>query len=117
MLEYLRQFILSYDTTNKFAYVHMSPGHEDTGTVIRTADKDLKEFLKWAFEYYKDMEEDIVIVVLSDHGKLGKVNEEEKRYENILPFHFMFANKDLITKSSLGKIIKHNSERLNSRYD
>ncbi|CAG9331011.1 unnamed protein product [Blepharisma stoltei] len=118
MMDYLLQFVKNYEKTNKFAYAHISPGHEDTGTVIRTVDPDLKEFLEKMFNLHKNNGEDLALFVLGDHGKSAKLTDvEEKRYELFLPMHLLFANKRLIERLKADEILKHNSDRITSRID
>ena len=121
MLDYLKQFTQNYKGLNKFGYVHLSPGHEDTGTVIKTADPDIKEFIESMFRTHKENNEDLVLMIASDHGKHTKEWDQtiEGYVENQLAFHFVFANQDLIRRMGpeTDSILKHNSKRLNGRLD
>lgn len=121
LLDYANQFIKNYQGYNRFGYIHLSPGHENTGTVIKTADKDLVEFFTEIFENFDHKNEDIMINFLSDHGKHSDKwdLDYEGIMENRLPMHFLMANKELITR--IGKetddILKLNTKRLVIRYD
>ena len=122
MLDYARQFMQNYEGYNRFGYVHLTTAHEPTGTLIRTADKDVKNFISEILNYYKHKEEDVVLMVASDHGKrLKELDKAIEGYlENQLPFHLLFANKELMER--LGGIeadsnLKHNTKRLVSRLD
>jgi hypothetical protein len=69
MLEYLKQYISNYENHNRFAYVHLNPGHENTGSVIKTVDTDVVNFLSSVLSNYDAKNEDIVLVLTADHGK------------------------------------------------
>jgi hypothetical protein len=119
MLNYLQQFYENYLGINRFAYVHLSPGHEETGTVIRTADEDLRDFFATMLEAAKNKDEDIVVMLASDHGKHS--NEWDKTsegyLENQLPMHLFIANRDLVQRLNADDTLIHNSFRLVTRYD
>ena len=122
MLDYSRQFLQNYQGHNRFGYVHLSPGHEGSGTVIRTADPDVKNFFEEILTYYKNNpQEDFVIMLSSDHGKHSREWDKyiEGYLENQLPMHLMISNKDFIYRlgPQTDSILKHNTKRLVSRLD
>jgi hypothetical protein len=122
MLNYILQFQKHYEGQNRFGYTHISPAHEDSGTVIRTADLDVKNFFKELFDYYDSHpNEDLVLMFASDHGKHTKEWDEvpEGYYENRLPTHFLFMNKQLIARlgSDTDAILRHNAKSLITRLD
>ena len=119
-LNYLVEYQRNYEGYNRFGYVHISTGHEHTGTVIKTADDDLRDTLKKLMGNRKE-NEDMVVMVASDHGL--HVGSWDRAYEgfleNQLPTHILIANNDLLHR--LGpdtiSILRHNSQRLVSRWD
>jgi len=121
LLRYITQFHANYHGLNRFAYVHLSPGHERSGTVIRTADEDLKEFLATLTQAAESATgEDTVILVGSDHGRhVAPEDLYEATVENLLPAQMMIVSKELMKR--LGKdtstLLSLNSKRLVSRYD
>ncbi|CAG9326800.1 unnamed protein product [Blepharisma stoltei] len=121
LLDYAYEFVQNYSGHNRFAYLHISPGHEETGRVIITADQDIKEFFNEILAYFSKNNEDFVIHFMSDHGKhSGFWDLDYEGYmENRLPMHFMITNKELISKigKNTDEIIKYNTKRLVSRYD
>ncbi|CAG9321643.1 unnamed protein product [Blepharisma stoltei] len=122
MLNYANQYVINYLGNNRFGYVHLSPAHESTGTVIRTVDDDLKDFfIDLLYFLYEHPEEDFVIHLMSDHGKHSKEWDKhtEGYKENQLPMHIMITNKELIARlgSDTDSILKHNTKRLVSRFD
>lgn len=120
-LEYLKQYIRNYEGHNRFAYVHCSKSHESTGTIIKIVDNDLKQFINETLDYYSKIDEDVMIMILGDHGKHVEPYDTypEGNTENQLPFHYLIANKDLLVRmgDSTDSIIKHNTKRLVSRLD
>jgi len=121
MLDYAKQFVKNYEGHNRFGYIHLSPGHESSGTVIRTADLDSKNFLEEVFEYYFKNSEDFVLMFASDHGKHSREWDKsaEGYLENQLPLHLLVANKDFIQKhgEETDATLKHNTKRLVGRLD
>jgi hypothetical protein len=122
MLDYIYQFTKNYEGHNRFGYTHISPAHESSGTVIRTADDDVKEFFEKMLDYYiTHPNEDFVLMFASDHGKhSNEWDEEPEGYlENQLPSHIIFTNKELIARlgPDTDQILKHNTNRLVSRLD
>lgn len=119
-LSYLLQFNDNYKGLNRFAYMHLSPGHEKSGTVIRTADEDTKDFLRKLLNTQRSRpEEDFVLVLAADHGKHS--SEWDKSFEgfleNQLPLHLLFASSPLISRLHAHFALTHNSQRLVSRLD
>ena len=119
-LNYLLQFNDNYQGYSRFAYMHLSPGHERSGTVIRTADYDTQQFLQQLLDTQKQRpDEDFLLVLASDHGKHS--NEWDKSYEgfleNQLPLHLLFASSPLVQRLGADTLLRHNSQRLVSRLD
>jgi hypothetical protein len=119
MLDYLRQYYDNYSGLNRFAYVHLSPGHEESGTVIRTADEDTMEFFQTMLQAAANRFEDLVIMMASDHGKHPAEWDKtvEGYLENQLPMHLVIANRGLLQKLNADDALITNSFRLVSRYD
>lgn len=116
LLQYITQFHTNYHGLNRFAYIHLSPGHERSGTVIRTADADLKEFL----ETMTSTEEDLVLMVGSDHGRHVTPEEGyEATVENLLPAQMLIVSNELMRRmgENTFSTLSTNSKRLVSRYD
>ena len=117
-LEYARQYLETYEGHHRFAYLHLSPGHESNG-VIRTLDKDLKFHLEQVFEYYKNTNEDFLLLLMSDHGR-GQGRLEfylEHFIENRMPLILFIGNKNLFSRTGSSEILENNTKRLVSRYD
>jgi hypothetical protein len=120
-LDYLSSFIKNYAGHNKFAYFHSPIAHEETATVIETLDNDLLTFFEDFFEYYKNNDEDFVLFVNADHGRV--VNEWDKTLEGIiehkLPVGFFITKQDTIKRmgEDVHSNMLHNTERLVSRLD
>lgn len=100
LLKYLNDFAHSYESLNKFSYIHMSQGHEHSGTVIRTVDYNLKYFLSSIISFYNSTKTDYVIFLGGDHGKHSK--EWDKTYEGYLENHipalFVISNNEFLSK-------------------
>ena len=117
-LDYLSEFIENYEGINKFAYLHMDLAHETTGLRLKIADKDLMEFIERTLSYYSEHpEEDVVMMMGADHGRMEIVMSREAMLEKMLPFHFVFANKQLIERMDAHHNLIHNSDRLVTRFD
>lgn len=72
LLNYLSDYHSNYHGFNRFAYLHLSPGHEKTGLVIRTADQDLLNFLeKMVQNAAKNPNEDMVLMVKEHIDRVG----------------------------------------------
>ena len=117
-LNYLSEFLINYKGLNRFAYTHLSIAHEKSGTRLKLADRDFPNFLKYILNYYNDIDEDIVFLLLSDHGrpKISPVKIESNA-EKMLPFTFIISNKAFIGKLKAHNNLKINTNRLVSRYD
>jgi len=119
-LNYLQQYNRNYKGLNRFAYIHLSPGHEKSGTVIKTADYDLMLFLEAILDDQKQRkDEDFVLVVAADHGKHSSEWDKlmEGFLENQLPVHLMVTNSALIGRLQAEEIVQRNTHRLVSRLD
>lgn len=117
-LDFTKQYLKSYEGHHRFAYLHLSPGHEPNG-VIRTLDKDLKDHLSDLLNSYKSNNEDLLLVLMSDHGR-GQGRLEfyiENFIETRMPLTVIIGNKDLFQKTGTSEVLEHNTKRLISRYD
>ncbi|CAG9312431.1 unnamed protein product [Blepharisma stoltei] len=122
IFDYSLQFLQNYSKINKFMYMHLSAGHEDTGLVVRTVDPDLVYLLNEIFSYFsQNTDEDFAILLGSDHGRhVGNWDiTKEGQYENKLPFQFLFTNSDLIKKMGprTDSILQTNTKRLAGKFD
>ena len=119
-INYFADYNKNYKEYNRFGYIHITTGHEDTGTVIRTADDDLLHLLQRLFTE-TSQDEDIAVMIASDHGL--HVGTWDRAYEgfieNQLPLHLLITNNALLQR--LGphtqRILRHNTQRLVSRWD
>ena len=117
-LDYLSEFIQNYEGINKFAYFHIDVAHETTGLRLKIADKDIKNFIEKTLRYYAEHpEEDVVLMMGADHGRMEIVMSREAMLEKMLPFQFVFANKQLIERMDAHHNLIHNSDRLVTRFD
>lgn len=116
-LQYLLQFHNNYSRRNRFAYLHLSPGHESSGTVIRSADPDVRALV----QQLADSEDDVVLLLASDHGlHVGAWDEAYEGFvENQLPLHLMCISKALMRRlgPDTHRILLANTQRLVTRYD
>ena len=118
--DYAYQFFGNYPNNNKFAQVHIDAAHENTGNV-RTVDEDLLKFLIQYLRLIKSRNENLAIVLMSDHGhkkiKLGSQWDKRSFYEFHTPFTYLIATKDVIKSLNAYENLKHNKVQLLSRYD
>ena len=116
-LKYLLDFSKSYKNLNKFSYSHLSQGHESTGQVIKTVDKNLVTTLKSIINNYLTQNQDFVIFIAGDHGKHSK--EWDLSYEGIienrLPLWITISNTKFLNK--IDSKLHLNTEKLVSRLD
>lgn len=117
-LDYNKQFINNYRNHNKFIYSHLSPGHESTG-VIKTADKDLAQHIDEVLSMFSSLEEDVVIFIMSDHGRVqGKLEFDLEHFvEQRLPLSLVISNSAFLARTGAYHALENNSNRLISRYD
>ena len=116
--DYLGQYIRNYQGINRFAYMHIDVAHESTGLRAKIADSDVAEFIKDTLEFYKQHpEEDVVLFIAADHGRMSSMMSKEALLEKMLPFHLVFANRELIERMGAHENLVHNSERLVTRFD
>jgi Protein of unknown function (DUF229). len=93
----LSEYLENYKGINRFAYVHLSTAHEKSGQRLEVLDSDFVSFFEKTLGYYKEINEDIVILTLSDHGRpKNSPIPLEARAEQMLPFTFMISSKSLI---------------------
>lgn len=117
-LDYTSQYLKNYRFNNRFAYVHLDAAHENTGNV-RTVDKDLLAFFKDIFEWYKENNQDFVIFLLGDHGRINpNLQFNIKGYlDQRTPMTFLI-NSQGVTKALKNKeILNFNKKELLGRYD
>ena len=117
LLDYLKQFSKSYKNTNKFSYIHMSQGHEFSGTVIKTIDNNLQKTLEEIINYYYDNNQDFFIILAGDHGKhsIEWDHSYEGYLENQLPALFFISNKQFLSK--IDSMLYKNRKKVVSRFD
>ena len=121
VLDYLNQFHRNYKEHNRFGYFHISIGHEWSGVNIRSLDKDFLMFFEEFFNYHEKSDEDVILMVASDHGR--GVSEWdlylEGFMENELPVHMLIMNKKLMHRfgKETHENLLHNTQRLVSRAD
>ena len=117
-LNYLKQYIKNYSGYNRFAYAHSLLAHEPVGSRLQLIDDDLVEFIKEILEFYsKHNEEDIVLMIGADHGRMIKKTSKEAMGEVILPFQFIISNKSFIQRIDAHQNLMHNTQRLVTRFD
>jgi hypothetical protein len=117
-LDYNSQFLRNYRNQSRFVYSHLSPGHESSG-VIQTADEDLKEHIEKVLNFYSELDEDFVMLVLSDHGRAqGKLEFDLEQFvEQRIPLTLFITNSEFLAKTGSFKHLQINTKRLISRYD
>ena len=117
-LNYNKQFISNYRNNKKFIYSHLSPGHESSG-VITTADKDLAEHIDEVLSMFSSVDEDIIIFIMSDHGRVqGKLEFDLEHFvEQRLPLTLLISNSEFLSRTGAYHALENNSKRLISRYD
>lgn len=117
-LDYLSEYIRNYQGYNRFGYMHIDVAHEDTGLRAKIADTDLMNFLEKTLEFYRSHpEEDVVLMLAADHGRMSAVMSREALLEKVMPYHFVFANRGLIRRMNAHDNLVHNTERLVTRFD
>lgn len=117
-LKYLSEFLKNYQSHNRFAYVHINTAHAGIGTRLNIADSDFKTFFKDLFHLYKQSQEDILFVFMSDHGtSRGDFISLNGLAERVNPFQLIISNKRLIKSLNAQKVLEINTQRLVSRYD
>jgi hypothetical protein len=117
LLQYGLEFTKRYAGLNQWLYLDSLTAHEDTGTVIRTMDADVRDFLKAFLEGHQG---DFVVYLEADHGmrygdwfKLLDGAQEHK-----LPAMIMFASRGLLSRvPGAVQTLNHNSARLVSKFD
>lgn len=115
---YITQYIENYKGLNKFAYAHFDIAHESTGHRLNVADESFIKFINDILGFYKkNNNEDLILIIGADHGRISTVMSKEAWQEKLLPFQFVFANRELITRTQSHDILIHNSDRLVSRFD
>lgn len=119
MFNYTEEFISNYKSHHKFAYLHILPGHESTGSVIKSADMNLKIFLSNSLKFFSENNEDFAIFLMGDHGlHVGAWDKiEEGAVENLLPLAFLVTNKNLVQKIGANEVLTENTGRLVSKLD
>ena len=119
-LTYLSEYHDNYVGYNRFGYIHISTGHEHSGTVIKTADEDLKNTLEKML-LTNNPNEDFVLMIAADHGlHVGNWDQAYEGFvENQLPLHLLITNNQLLHRLGPDTMerLKHNSKRLVTRYD
>lgn len=117
-LNYLSEYIKNYEGINRFAYMHIDVAHENTGLRMKIADGDILSFLEKTLQVYYDLpNEDVVLMLASDHGRMSTMMSKEAVMEKMMPFHLVFANKALIERMNAHTNLLHNTDRLVTRFD
>lgn len=110
------QYVQNYQGLNKWAYLHSVTGHEGSGSLVETLDRDLPEILTKLLA----TNDELVVFLMSDHGmRYGEWSKfMDGSQEHKLPAMFMIASTSLLRDidSSLD-ILAHNSKRLVSKLD
>jgi hypothetical protein len=117
-LDYTFQYLTNYKKNNRFAYVHMDAAHENSGNV-KTVDKDLVAFLRKTLEWYQEQNQEIVIFLLGDHGRINpNMKFNEKGFmDQRTPLTFLVCSPGIERKWKSLKSLKESSEELIGRYD
>ncbi|OMJ85695.1 hypothetical protein SteCoe_12970 [Stentor coeruleus] len=119
MLKYVQEYLKTYEGVNRFGYIHITTAHEKSGTIIKTVDDDLHNFLQTVLKQYNDNNEDIVLILGGDHGKHVSETDfiREGWLENMLPAQIIITNKNFVQKMNAEKNLNLNVKRLISRPD
>ena len=121
VFDYLIQFNKNYKEHNRFGYFHLSIGHEGTGTHIEYMNEGFKNFLSNFFNYYRESDEDFVLMISGDHGR--GLEEWDSNFEGIfeqeLPIHLLITNERIMKKfgKEAHENLIHNTKRLVTRSD
>lgn len=115
---YTYDFFKNYETTNKFAYVHLDAAHESSGN-IQTVDLDLLNFMKSLTKLFKTTKQSFAIYLISDHGyKFEKLNFDIRGYIDIRsPLNYLMLSSDIESKLNAKSNLIHNSQMLTGRFD
>jgi hypothetical protein len=115
---YTYQYFKNYKNHNRFAYVHSSGAHEDSGNV-KTIDSDLSTFLANMLKLYDENQENVLILLMSDHGRQIKGLDFDPRgiIDHLHPFTFFIMNSRLHQEINRTGIMEINSKALMSRFD
>ena len=115
---YTYQFLENYRMNHRFGYVHISAAHEDSGNV-KTVDADLLEFLQNTLKRFNNTNEDLVLLLISDHGRSANklTFKPEGYYDHKLPMNYIVMNKELEEVTGSRKHLLHNSDKLMGKFD
>lgn len=116
MLDYTLQFTELYSGLNQWVLVDILTAHEDSGTVVRTLDEDLKDFL----QEFLNRPQEFVLYIEADHGmRYGDwYRLIEGSLEHKLPLLLILASTEFLQRNewSLDNF-DYNSNRLVSKFD
>jgi hypothetical protein len=117
-LDYTFQYLTNYKRNNRFAYVHLDAAHENTGNV-RTVDKDLVAFIEKVLTWYKSNNQEIVLFILGDHGRINpRMQFNIKGFmDQRTPMTFIVGSAGVFDKIGAKEILKRSTEELVGRYD
>ncbi|OMJ78542.1 hypothetical protein SteCoe_21603 [Stentor coeruleus] len=117
-LNYTAQFFKNYKNHNRFAYVHTMAAHENTGNV-QTIDHDLPQFLEYILELHNNKEEDLLIYLMSDHGRGQKdlYFSLKGYFDHRQVINYIILNKELEKSLNSQENLSHNQKHLLGRYD
>jgi hypothetical protein len=119
-LEYVQSFLKSYQNNSKFLFAHLADGHEESGTVIASADEPLAYFLKSLLEDSAFASSDLLVIVSGDHGmRYGGWRRSMKGFlEHKLPPLYVLAPRKMISNAPEAfDTLRHNTGLLNTKLD
>ena len=115
---YLTDYVANYWGVNRFAYTHISIAHESSGRRLSSMDSDLTLFLSSLLsQFTSHPEEDLVLLLCSDHGRMSLVTSRESWQEKLLPVHLVISSKSFSSKASIHETLGQNTLRLTTRED
>ena len=116
MLNYTLQFVQEYSGLNKYAHVMSVTAHESTGTVIRSLDSDLRDFLQKITE----TSDELVLFLAADHGmRYGEWYKlENGGQEHRMPMLFVVVSQGLLKRlGHAAESLAFNANRLFTKFD
>lgn len=116
ILNYTLQFVKEYTGLNKYAHVMSVPAHESSGNVIKTVDKDLKNFLKEIL----NTKDELVIFLAADHGmRYGEWYKlENGGQEHRLPMLLVIVSNGVLERiRTAEEALAYNANRLFTKFD
>jgi hypothetical protein len=113
MLDATLKYYQTYQGYLRFGYTHISSAHENTGN-IKTVDLDLLDFLQSFLETFEKNQEDFVLFIIGDHGRMNmQLRFDPRGYWDVLnPMLFVVTSEGVD-----GRILKKNTDKLIGRFD